>query len=239
MLWRHSFGLQALVTAISRHDITRAQRLSALGRKRCVRRIPGRAPVTACGLFGKLPARGDFVRHGLPASFVTPWDDWLSAGLAASRAQLGADWLPAWLEAPVWRFCLDPGRCGPAAVLGLMLPSVDRVGRYFPLTLAAVLTHAEADAAATAWLDAAEAAGRAALEQDAGPEQVAALLPAAPVGTPAHTPIHTSPGSLWWTEGGPRVAAARRRLPGLPDAADFAALLRDPLDATLPAAPAA
>ena len=31
------------------------------------------------------------------------------------------------------------GTCGPAPVIGLMVPSVDRVGRYFPLTLVANL----------------------------------------------------------------------------------------------------
>jgi len=143
--------------------------------------------------------------------------------LAGSRERLGAAWLPAWLEAPVWRFALAPGLCGPEAVLGLLLPSVDRVGRYFPLTLAAVAPGGSA-AAGDAWLDAAESAGRAALEQDLGPEQVAALLPP-PAGA---TPIA---GGLWWTEGGPRVAPARHALAGLPDDATFAAMLGDPIPA--------
>jgi type VI secretion system protein ImpM len=183
-------------------------------------------PAGGTGLFGKLPARGDFVRSGLPGSFVTPWDAWLQTVVAASRDQLGAAWLPAWLEAPVWRFCLAPGLCGPDAVLGLMLPSVDRVGRYFPLTLAAVFPADAAAAeggAADAWLDGAEAAGRAALEQDATQEQVAALLP--PLPQPGAFP---AAGSHWWTEGGPRVAPARWQRAALPDAEDFAAMLGDP-----------
>jgi type VI secretion system protein ImpM len=180
------------------------------------------------GLFGKLPARGDFVRGGLPGSFVTPWDDWLQRMLAASRERLGDEWLPAWLEAPVWRFALAPGLCGGEAVLGVMLPSVDRVGRYFPLTLAALFAAGAecgdaADDAAEAWLDGAEAAGRAALEQDAGPEQTAALLPRPPLYCAA-----PAGGSLWWSDGGPRVAPARRQCPALPDADDFVAMLADP-----------
>ncbi|MGH7057613.1 MAG: type VI secretion system-associated protein TagF, partial [Acetobacteraceae bacterium] len=59
---------------------------------------------SAAGFFGKLPARGDFVRAGLPASFITPWDGWIAGALIASREILGSEWLPAWLEAPVWRF---------------------------------------------------------------------------------------------------------------------------------------
>ncbi len=99
----------------------------------------GVLPRAAIGFYGKLPARGDFVQAGLPRSFTDPWDRWLQRVLAASQAMLGDRWLPAWLEAPVWRFALMPGVCGPDPALGLWLPSVDRVGRHFPLTLAAVM----------------------------------------------------------------------------------------------------
>jgi type VI secretion system protein ImpM len=186
---------------------------------------PGRVTTPVVGLFGKLPARGDFVRSGLPGSFVAPWDAWLQAALAASQVLLGEDWLPAWLEAPVWRFAFAPGLCGPASVVGTMLPSVDRVGRYFPLTLAALFA-ADAppgnDGDAESWLDGAEAAGFAALERDATQDDVAALLPPPP-GTP---PIEA--GSRWWTAGGPRVAATQRHHPALPPPEDFAAMLQDP-----------
>ena len=173
------------------------------------------------GLFGKLPVRGDFVRAGLPGGFVQPWDDWLQQVIAASRVALGEAWLPAWLEAPVWRFSLAAGQCGGGGALGLMLPSVDRVGRYFPLTLAAIYTGGEApqQAAADAWLDACELAGRAALEQDAAPEQVLALVPGAPAA--AASASH----SAWWTQGGPRVAPTRLHLDHLPDSATFVAML--------------
>ena len=93
----------------------------------------------AVGFYGKLPARGDFVRVGLPRDFIDPWDDWLQAVIAGSRSLMGDAWLPAFLEAPVWRFALPPGMCGGQAALGLMLPSVDQAGRYFPLTFAALI----------------------------------------------------------------------------------------------------
>ena len=41
------------------------------------------------GFFGKLPARGDFVRAGLPRDFVDPWDAWLQRVLAGSRDAAG------------------------------------------------------------------------------------------------------------------------------------------------------
>ena len=95
-------------------------------------RCPGLVTV---GFYGKLPARGDFVRAGLPRDFTDPWDDWLQSVIAGSRALMGDAWLPAFLEAPVWRFRPAAGMCGARAALGLMLPSVDKAGRYFPLDL--------------------------------------------------------------------------------------------------------
>src|SRR5690242_17623822 len=93
---------------------------------------------SARGFFGKIPSRGDFVRAGLPGGFVRPWDEWLQLVMAGSRVRLGSDWLPAWMEAPVWRFLLPAGICGPDPVLGVWMPSVDLAGRHFPLTLAIV-----------------------------------------------------------------------------------------------------
>jgi type VI secretion system protein ImpM len=89
----------------------------------------------AVGLLGKLPSHGDFLRRNLPAELAGPLDDWLAAVVAGSRENLGEGWRGAWLEAPVWRFALAAGPCGPHAAAGVWLPSVDRVGRHFPLLL--------------------------------------------------------------------------------------------------------
>jgi type VI secretion system protein ImpM len=91
------------------------------------------------GLFGKLPSHGDFLRRRASDAFVDTWDAWLQACMAASRAALGDQWLGVYLTSPAWRFVCAAGACGPAPVIGLMVPSVDRVGRYFPLTLVAEL----------------------------------------------------------------------------------------------------
>jgi type VI secretion system protein ImpM len=112
------------------------------------------------GLYGKLPSHGDFLRRRVSDAFVDAWDAWLREGLAASRAALGERWLNVYLTSPAWRFVCGPGACGPAAVLGVMAPSVDRVGRYFPLTLVSELPpYLSVVAAATeteAFFDAAE-----------------------------------------------------------------------------------
>ncbi len=96
--------------------------------------------------FGKIPALGDFVRIAASPSFVDPWDHWLQDALLAGKAAFGPDWQECYLSAPIWRFALSPGLAGPHGMLGVMMPSVDRVGRQFPLTL---FTVAGADAAAT------------------------------------------------------------------------------------------
>lgn len=88
------------------------------------------------GFYGKLPSEGDFLTRRLPWEFTSAWDAWLQQGLQASREALGARWLECYLSAPIWRFQLAPGVCGPAGWRGLFFASVDRVGRYFPLTLA-------------------------------------------------------------------------------------------------------
>jgi len=184
----------------------------------------GAAWAVVAGLFGKLPARGDFIQLGLPGSFVRPWDAWLQQVMAASQERMGDAWLPAFLEAPVWRFVLPGGMCGAGPVLGLLMPSVDRVGRYYPLTLAAVFSPGAGvprSDDAEAWLEACESAGRAALDEDVAPDEVVRRLPQLGAGDAAEAPR----SSEWWTVGGPRVPAMRLALAALPDAVQFETML--------------
>ena len=92
------------------------------------------APV---GFYGKLPCRGDFLQRRVHQEFVAVWDAWLQRCLAESVRQMQERGLEAYLTSPVWRFVLSPGICGDGAYGGVMVPSVDRVGRYFPLTIVA------------------------------------------------------------------------------------------------------
>jgi type VI secretion system protein ImpM len=186
---------------------------------------------TTIGFCGKIPGRGDFVRAGLPLAFADPWERWMERMLRASRSALDAEWLPAWLEAPVWRFALTRGACGPNAVIGLWMPSVDHVGRYYPLTIAAVASNTDAPALighGRGFLDAAECIGRKAVGQELSPDQLAADLAAAaaPPGGPATDPLLCPPeGGLWWTQGAPRVSAGVFASTGLPDENKFSKML--------------
>jgi type VI secretion system protein ImpM len=93
-----------------------------------------------------------------------------------SAQQLGADWLDTYLTAPIWRFLLSAGVCGRQPMLGVMMPSVDRVGRYFPLTLAVTVgdsaTPAKAMLTAAPWFDAVEQLALSALEDDADLDRI-------------------------------------------------------------------
>jgi type VI secretion system protein ImpM len=93
----------------------------------------------AFGAYGKMPSLGDFFRISLPADFVAAWDVWLQGGLTAVRAALDGAWQDCYMSAPIWRFTLGPGLAGKSGMLGVLMPSVDRVGRMFPLTIAAPL----------------------------------------------------------------------------------------------------
>ncbi len=96
--------------------------------------IPGRF-----GVFGKMPALGDFLRMGTQPGFVAVWDDWLQTTMRQARDMLGARFDDSYMRAPIWRFTLAPGLAGQGGALGVLMPSVDRVGRRFPLTIAAPL----------------------------------------------------------------------------------------------------
>jgi type VI secretion system protein ImpM len=87
------------------------------------------------GFFGKLPCNGDFIQYNVSQEWLDGWDHWLQSSIFESRGALQGEWLNAYLSGPIWRFVLGEGACGSGAYAGIIVPSVDRVGRYFPLTL--------------------------------------------------------------------------------------------------------
>jgi type VI secretion system protein ImpM len=96
-----------------------------------------------CSLFGKLSAKRDFIALATPRPFLELWEPWIQACMSASQHQLGSTWKQAFLTAPLWRFWLGADLAG-TTVMGVFMPSVDGVGRYYPLTLLVV---ADADSA--------------------------------------------------------------------------------------------
>jgi type VI secretion system protein ImpM len=213
---------------------------------------PDGAPGPRAGFFGKVTSHGDFVTRRLAPSFLRRWDDWVQAGLQESRQALGPHWLPTYLSSPIWRFALAPGVCGDQGWAGLLMPSVDRVGRHFPLTLAA-LAAAPLDCAMRlqAWFDRLEELALSSLREDfsldefdaalcaleapggAAPGSVIALDCERPLGAQlasadllARVAASALRGrSLWWTDGSPQVAPCMLVCQGMPAPAAYAALL--------------
>jgi type VI secretion system protein ImpM len=112
------------------------------------------------GWFGKLPTLGDFASRRLPQEFIKPWDSWLQQVVAGSQAILSERWLGTYLTSHIWRFVLAEDCLDSHAWAGILVPSVDRVGRYFPLCIAAKLTP---DGVPSGWFEALEDCARLAL----------------------------------------------------------------------------
>jgi len=150
------------------------------------------------GWHGKLPTLGDFATRRLDPGFVSAWDDWISTGLAG--LQQGPAWPDAYLDSPSWRFLLMPaalpGLPADQAWAGVLMPSVDRVGRYYPLTIAQRLpalpaTAAEVEAVWT-WLVRLDETAADALHDDWAIDQLEAELqrqPLPPLGSAPAVPL--------------------------------------------------
>lgn len=150
------------------------------------------APVEIrAGFFGKLPSRGDFVRNSLPRAVAAPWDRWLQSVLPAAQVRLGGCWADVWHAARAWRFALAPGMCGPQPVTGVWLPSVDRVGRTFPLMIAVPAAVADG-----AFLHAVERIGAEAIRNAVAPDMLARRLALASHLAPA--PVAGNAAARWW-----------------------------------------
>ncbi len=136
------------------------------------------------GWHGKLPSLGDFASRRLDAGFLETWDAWLAAGLLTLRERDPAGWLDTYLASPSRRFVLMPGAMPGAAGgqgwAGVLMPSVDRVGRYFPFTLVQPLGQMPASAqqmqALWHWLGRLDELAADALQDDWSVERLEAEL---------------------------------------------------------------
>lgn len=197
------------------------------------------------GYFGKVSTHGDFVSRRLPVHLVQAWDAWLQQCVQASCDKLGPKWLERYLTSPVWRFAIAPGVLAPEGLGGVMMPSVDRVGRYFPLMVAALGAPPLLDwfHGHAAWYDAVEDLARDSLDPgftlerfDDAPEPMLAgaaqpwqgaivRLPLKNDMTAAIAGAALRGHSLWWTDGGPFVEASLLVCPGMPRPEAFASML--------------
>ncbi len=198
------------------------------------------------GIFGKLPAKRDFIALSLPHEFRTPWEDWMQASIAATRDQLGSAFQEKFLTAPLWRFWLGRAVCGLPAC-GAFMPSVDGVGRYFPLSICACGLPQESVAPPVAdamddWYRAVEDRLLSTLgdsyEFDAAGLLAGLDLPSSSAATGGMDPEAlisqlfaedvqdaVADQSWWWTVGGAGFAPRVLRYRGLPDPYEFSTFL--------------
>jgi type VI secretion system ImpM family protein len=160
----------------------------------------------ALGVYGKHPAKGDFIAHGLPPALQARLEVWLDATLAEAKEALGPVWPAVWPAAPPLHFWLGEGIWGEP-VAGLMAPAQDRVGRRFPLVFLA--TGADAPPppvidAAQDWHQALSAHAVAQLlRRDL--DHPGDLLNAMPHPAVAEGIAEPSPSDFWATRPGPEV----------------------------------
>jgi|KBSMisStandDraft_5_1062788.scaffolds.fasta_scaffold18307_3 type VI secretion system protein ImpM len=217
--------------------------------------------------YGKLSSLGDFAQRRMPAECLGAFDSWLSQAMRDGREQLGERWLDVYLTAPVLRFALAPGLVDARWWFGLLMPSCDSVGRYFPLVIAQPRARAPEDRIALDHLELwyehlARVALRTLSDEEGGSldSLEAALHEAPPWPTPgrqstvtARETLHgdhlaLAPAatlnqwlhglalrdlsrrlagcSVWWRVSEDRSGDSVDILHGLPDGAEFAALLR-------------
>lgn len=156
------------------------------------------------GWYGKIPSLGDFASRRLPTNFINTWDSWLQHSMTASREQLKERWLNLYLTGPIWRFTLMPGICGDEMWAGVLMPSVDKVGRYFPLTIAMPLAPRPgmmlAAYSAQTWYTALEQHALASLNINTLPEDLDLRLAKHPFPGPLTNiqSIPTQKLATWW-----------------------------------------
>ncbi|SDT88518.1 type VI secretion system-associated protein TagF [Halopseudomonas salegens] len=114
----------------------------------------------AFGFYGKIPSVGDFVHRGLSGASISLIDAWLQAGMDSMDLNSSPHY-ERYMVSPICCFILPKNVWSHNAVAGFIMPSIDRVGRLFPLVvmlemsqeedidhaiLASALAHASADA---------------------------------------------------------------------------------------------
>ncbi len=182
--------------------------------------------------FGKLPGMGDFARRRLHDDFLEPWDQWLQNGLMHLR-NLHQDWVAHYLRAPLWYFVLGEHVIDAKPWVGVMMPSVDSVGRYFPLTLVheirdvSGLQGADFDQALTSWWGQCAQNAYAALDGNLDAQSFDAKLLesfARPQISPMQAPrVKEFPlsGFCSWYAHHPDLGLAAYTMPGLPEGEAF------------------
>lgn len=192
------------------------------------------------GFFGKVPTHGDFVSINLDGRLKNELDLWMQEGLQAVQQERGRAWRDHFRSAPAWRFVVRRGAWSPATVAGVLLPSADRVGRDFPLVIAAQLPGTHADPMLLCyddtWFTAAEALAETTRTSDFDLNHLTAGLKRMRV--PRHRtvedarerPAGRQQASVWWTIDPESGQALGFGTAAAPTSDDFLRLLKPAAD---------
>ena len=144
-------------------------------------------------------------------ALMAGWDAWLGRFTAAVRDEAGESWPECWLTAPLWHFALGAELAPAPGAAGVLIASVDRVGRMFPFCIIGPSVGIPDQV----WYDAAEALVLEALDDGFDPSVLDAAL--VQLGAPTPGEALSSSRSFWRSRGSDRVDPTSFQLTGLPD----------------------
>lgn len=185
--------------------------------------------------FGKIPAVGDFCASDMPAAVEAELDQWISTCMQRCELLFNQQWLTLYFAAPMSAFYWPPGVCkslGNAHAVGVLMPSVDKAGRAYPLIVLQTL-HSQPDTCCESlhfedWLKHMHRICSQTLDEDWPPEvlnRALSELPALHQQT-LQLDLQTSapPKPLWFSLQLDGIEPHQLDCEGLPDAVQFCRL---------------
>ena len=194
------------------------------------------------GFFGKVPSHGDFVATSLSRGLQDFLQVWLQAGLQRVQQSFPVDWEERFRAMPAWRFVIERGQWGPATLAGVVVPSLDRVGRSFPLVVVAPVPGFSGDPRRVclddSWFTAAEGIAESSSRRDFDIKEFTAGLKRLRSPHPGDLEPEAGPrttGTLWWRRGDDRRLVGFRTS-AAPQPDDLLKLLPDDAPPSRPSA---
>lgn len=185
--------------------------------------------------FGKIPAIGDFCGAAMPQAVEFELDGWISDCLRNCEQLFGQEWLQLYFNAPMSGFYWPPGVCkslGQNHAVGILMPSVDKAGRAYPLIVLQLLepqpNPEQTEASLQQWLMKVHAICSQTLEDDWPPEALnqalSELPPLAQRAVQLEIKASETPQAQWFKLQDGGIEQHQLACEGLPNAIQFCQL---------------
>lgn len=185
--------------------------------------------------FGKIPAVGDFCGDSMPQAVESELDRWISDCLRNCEQLYGQDWLQLYFSAPMSGFYWPSGVCrslGQNHAVGILMPSVDKAGRAYPLIVLQVLepqpNPEQTKVSLQQWLMKVHTICSQTLEDDWPPEALNQALSELPILTQHAVQLEIkasgTPQAHWFTLQDNGIEQHQLACEGLPNAIQFGQL---------------